>query len=490
MQPWPKCPIIYEINAWVWLGELSERYGSAVTLGNIPGREWDSLASFRIDAVWFMGVWERSPEGIRIANADESLLSDFRTTLPDFRTSDNIGSPYCVRRYAVDERLGGKAGLASAREELSKRGIRLILDFVPNQVAPDHAWVDQHPDYLMGGDTRDVEQNRTSFMEINGRVFACGRDTHLPPWLDVLQLNAFSRETREGAVETLKDIADQCDGVRCAMAALLLNDVFEGTWSDRAGPKPDGEYWAEVIAAVREGRGDFLFIAEGYGDLEWRLQQQGFDYCCDKLLYERMAHGSAESVKLHLTAEPAYQEKLVRFIENHHEPCAASTFTPEQEQAAAIVMGTLPGAKLLHEGQFEGRRIRLPVFLGRRPCEKPDRYLSEFYRKLLDSVNVPVFRSGRWQLCAQTGWPDNQSYRNIAAWCWQREEERYLTVVNLSCSPAQSRVQVPWPDIKGKHWQLLDVFAEDIYERDGDEMIDPGLYIELGPWEFHFLRFF
>jgi len=121
----------------------------------VPAREWDTIADFGFDAVWLMGVWERSPAGISIANENKNLLDDFRGALPDFRPDDNVGSPYCVRRYAVDQQLGGPEGLAIARRELSKRGMNLILDFVPNHVAPDHPWVAKNPEYFIRGTVVD-----------------------------------------------------------------------------------------------------------------------------------------------------------------------------------------------------------------------------------------------------------------------------------------------------------------------------------------------
>ena len=173
-------------------------------------------------------------------------------------------------------------------------------------------------------------------------------------------------------METLADIAGQSDGVRCDMAMLLVNHVFERTWGGRAGERPATDYWSEVIAATKHSNPDFLFVAEAYWDLEWELQQQGFDYCYDKRLYDRLEHDTAESVRLHLCADRAYQRRLVRFIENHDEPRASSVFSPEEERAAAVTMATIPGAKLFHEGQFEGRRVRVPVFLARRPAEPVD----------------------------------------------------------------------------------------------------------------------
>lgn len=488
MNTWTRYPIIYEINTWVWLRELGERHEAPITLATVPDGEWDAIASLKVDAVWFMGVWERSPAGIRIAMGNEGLLDDFRRALPDFTEEDNVGSPYCVRNYVVDPHLGGAEGLAIARRELARRGLRLILDFVPNHVAPDHPWVTEHPDYFIRGDYGDSVREPAAFLAVEGLVFACGRDPFFPAWPDVLQLNAFSEGLRTAVIETLSAIAGQCDGVRCDMAMLVMNDIFQRTWGDQAGGRPEGDYWPEVIGAVRAAHPGFLFMAEAYWDLEWELQQQGFDYCYDKKLYDRLEHGPAESVRLHLCADLPYQERLVRFIENHDEPRAAATFSPERERAAALLTTTLPGAVLLHEGQFEGRKVRLPVFLGRRPDEAPDMDLRAFYLNLLDTIAREGLRKGEWRLCGREGWPDNSSCLNLVAWCWTGETTRNLIVVNLSDWRSQARVQVPWDDVRGRTWRLTDLLTGDAWDRDGDEMAVQGLYIDLEPWRCNFFR--
>jgi glycosidase len=441
----------------------------------------------KVDAVWFMGVWERSPAGIAIANQNKGLLEDFRRALSDFRLEDNVGSPYCVRQYVVDEHLGGRKGLAVARRELAKRGIKLILDFVPNHVAPDHPWVSAHPEYFIQGDEEDLRREPTSFVAAEGRVFACGRDPYFPAWPDVLQLNAFQPGLKHAVIETLSDIAGQSDGVRCDMAMLLITAVFERTWGSRAGQRPATEYWQDVIRTVKGIHPDFLFMAEAYWDLEWDLQQQGFDYCYDKRLYDRLEHDTAESIRLHLCADLAYQGKLVRFIENHDEPRAHSVFSPRKERVAAVTIATITGARLFHEGQFEGRKIRLPVFLGRRPAEPVDPDVRDFYHTLLKADFFSGFRNGNWQLCERTGWPGNASFQHLVAWCRRSEEDRQLIVVNLSDSGAQGLVRLPWDELTGRNWQMTDLFTGQIYERNGSEMCNPGLYVELPPWGFHIL---
>ena len=485
MKAWPRHPVIYEINTWVWLGDLSRIYRRVVDLATVPEQEWDAIASHGFDAVWFMGVWERSPAGIEISMRNKGLLEDFRGALPDFSAEDNVGSPYCVRRYAVDEHLGGPEGLSDARNILLKHGVQLILDFVPNHVAPDHPWVVDHPEYFVQGSIDDARNNPASFVEAGGTVFARGRDPNFPAWPDVLQLNAFQPGLRQAVIGTVSEIAEQCDGIRCDMAMLMLNNVFERTWGDRAGAKSVADYWTTVIPTIKGRYQEFRFMAEAYWDLERELQQQGFDYCYDKKLYDRMQHGDAESVRLHLLADSSCQERMIRFIENHDEPRAAATFPPGKGRAAAVATLTLTGAKFLYEGQFDGLKVRLPVFLGRRPAEPIDQDLAAFYHNLLKTIHHDVFRNGQWRFCDRSGWPDNQSCRNILAWCWVKDEERVLIVVNFSDGNSQALVHVPWDELRGKKWRLADALSEEVYDRSGNKMRDSGLYVDLPPWGYH-----
>jgi len=146
----PAHPVIYEINTWVWLGELSRQYGRPIHLGVVPAREWDALADLGIDALWLMGVWERSPAGARIAMQNQGLVADFKGTLPDYSPADTIGSPYCVRRYIVDAHLGDL--------------IHAPLHDVRNMPAPcdscvnnSHCWGCRASAYHYGGDANGLD---------------------------------------------------------------------------------------------------------------------------------------------------------------------------------------------------------------------------------------------------------------------------------------------------------------------------------------------
>ena len=133
---WIKNPKIYEINTWPWLRSLSERYNSPITLENIPDEIFNRDIN-QFDAVWLMGVWERSPASKKIALERLDLQKEFHKALHELREDDVVGSPYSIYYYHVDKNIGGVDGLKKARKQLSDRGIRLLLDYVPNHVSID-----------------------------------------------------------------------------------------------------------------------------------------------------------------------------------------------------------------------------------------------------------------------------------------------------------------------------------------------------------------
>jgi hypothetical protein len=509
MTGWPSAPAIYEINAWPWLAGVSRRLGRPVTLADVPGEIWDEVAAPGsglgsnglglnglgsngpglngpgLDAVWLMGVWERSPAGVEIALANEGLQRSFRHALPDLAPEDVVGSPYCVRQYVVDERLGGPEGLAKARAELSARGLRLILDYVPNHVAPDHPATVEHPEWFILGSEQDRADDPAGWFTTHGRVIAHGRDPYFPPWPDVAQLNAYDPGLRAATVAALTEIGEQCDGVRVDMAMLVTNQIFGRTWGRWAGPAPAVEFWPWVFERVRAAHPGLVLIAEAYWDMEWALQRQGFDFCYDKRLYDRLAHGDAEAVRTHLSAGRDFQNRLLRFLENHDEPRAAATVPDDRARAAVTAIATLPGATLWHDGQFEGRRTHLPVFLGRYPDERPDPGLRDFYHRLLAATGP--LRQGEWGLLESYGWPDNPSHHRLIAWAWHTAVPHHVVAVNFSGQPAQGRLTLPWAELGGRAWRLTDLLDGRVFERDGDDLARNGLFVDLPPWGAHVL---
>ena len=254
-----------------------------------------------------------------------------------------------------------------------------MLDFVPNHTALDHSWVEDYPDYYVPGSQQDLARLPENYTRVQSRrgdrILAYGRDPYFPGWPDTLQLNYGNPATQEAMIGELVKVAERCDGVRCDMAMLLLPDVFERTWGIRAEP-----FWPKAIQRVREHSPDFCFLAEVYWDLEWTMQQQGFDYTYDKRLYDRLRDGHARMVREHFQAGYDFQNKLARFLENHDEPRAAATFSPRVHEAAAVITFLCPGLRFFHQGQFEGRKKRISPHLCRAPNEPVDEELQPLLR--------------------------------------------------------------------------------------------------------------
>jgi hypothetical protein len=190
-----------------------------------------------------------------------------------------------------------------------------------------------------------------------------------------------------------------------------------------------------------------------------------------------------EQVRGHLSGADAYQAGLVRFIENHDEPRAAASFPGDKARAAAVVALTQTGARIVHEGQMEGRTTRVPVFLARRPDETADAALQVFYGRLLAALGDGVVQNGRWQLAGTGGWAGNDTWRNLVAWGWHCERRR-LVVVNLGDAPASGHVSLAWDELRGRRWRLDDAATGESYQRSGDELHD-HLYVALDAWGWH-----
>ncbi len=368
----PAQPLVYEINTWAWLTALSRAYQRPVTLASIPAEVYDALAAWGFDAVWLMGVWERSPAGRNLTRRPQTL-EEYRQALPDLTPEDVVGSAYAIHRYVVDDYFGGPEALAQCRAELARRGLGLLLDYVPNHVAVDHPWLTTHPEAVVHGTAQHLAADPVTFFPgPRGEVVAHGRDPYFPAWNDTAQVNAFSAVGREVTRSTLDELANQCDGVRCDMAMLLLNRVFAGTWGMLAGPVPATEFWTEIILAIKTAHPDFLFVAEAYWGTEPELLALGFDYAYDKGFYDVLLAGNLEAVRQILRRPAELQARMLHFVENHDERRAVVAFGKQRSLAAAAVSLLIPGARLVYEGQLAGWRVKAPVQLARIPDEPTD----------------------------------------------------------------------------------------------------------------------
>ena len=491
---WPQKPVILELNTWPWLRAFGQRCGRPLSLATVPEETLDDLAETGIDLLWLMGVWTRSPGSRSIALG---FLPQYRKALPDITPADVIGSPYAVHAWQVAPELGGRTALAELRRRLRERGIGLLLDFVPNHVARDHAWLRSNPDWFIQGNECDLAGRPGDYFALEmpsgrRRIFAHGRDPWFPGWTDTAQLNAFHPGYRRAALELLFDLANQCDGLRCDMAMLLRNEVFANTWRGQLDESaaPDTEFWDALLPALRARHPRFRFIAEVYWGMEAEMLQLGFDYCYDKTLYDALLHSDGERLRALLQVPPEHQQRLLRFTENHDELRAADAFG-QRSRAAFALSATLPGALLLYDGQLSGRRIRLPVQLARQPEETPDSALEAFQHRLLRELRAAPFQRGSWRRFDVLPLHEHDaSHSALLVHGWAAPGDWRLVAVNPGETTARGRVPLrAWPEIAEGDWELEDLLDSARYSRAGAAMAHQGLGIVLPPQGAHLFRF-
>jgi hypothetical protein len=476
-------PSLLEINTRVWLRRLSQEAGRPVSLANVDDAALDDIARCGFDWVWLLSVWRTGAASRAVSRHNPAWQAEFRSALPDLTEDDVCGSGFAIAAYEIDDALGRKAGLAAFRARLAARGIRLMLDFVPNHTALDHPWVRSRPDFYVQGDERALAAAAGNYRRVDTeqgpRILAHGRDPNFPGWPDTLQLNYANAALQAAQIKELATIAAQCDGLRCDMAMLVLPEVFRRSWGLTPAP-----FWPTAIATVRQAHPGFTFLAEAYWDLEGELQQQGFDYCYDKRLYDRLRERDAGAIRAHLGVGLDYQDRLARFLENHDEPRAAAAFPGPQHRAAAIVTYFAPGLRFFHQGQREGARVKVPVHLCRAPAEACDADIAAFYGRLLAVLRTSDFRNGDWALIPlRPAWAGNPTAQDFISYAWQSAGGgRYVVVVNYADHQGQCHLRLPFADLAGRQFRLADMMGSEVYRREGNALADTGLYIDLGAW--------
>jgi len=379
---------------------------------------------------------------------------------------------------------------------LNEIGLKLILDFIPNHFSVGSQLLETNPEIFLNVPEYFWEEDKHTFFkhEKSGRIFAHGRDPFFPAWQDTVQVNYFNPEAREFMIKQLYKLSRLCDGVRCDMAMLALNNVFANTWgrvlSNQNIDKPDIEFWKIATEYIRDYRPGFIFIAEAYWDLEYNLQQLGFNYTYDKKLTDRLKSENVNEIRAHLNADYEYQIRSLRFLENHDEERTIISFGQNKSRAAAVIISTIMGMRFYNDGQFEGKRTKLPVQLGREPDEKPVDWIVEFYDQLLGITKEDVFHDGEWTMYFPIpAGPGDESYHNMLAWCWHLGSERRLVVVNYSGKTARCRIKLNLEEFHNE-FGLIDLLNDHRYIRNKSEAMTKGLFIELGPYNSHLFKFF
>ena len=471
--------LLHEINTRCWLRELSIAAGQPIDLARVPEAVVADWRRLGFTHIWLMGVWRTGPRSRAAFLHQPDTRRRLAEILPDWTEADVPGSPYAIAAYRVAEALGGEAGLAAFRAQLHRHDLRLVLDFVPNHTGLDHPWLEERPQLFVQGRPGSAESFLRETRE-GPRWLAHGKDPWFPAWIDTAQLDFRHAATRGAARETLRSVAARCDGVRCDMAMLVLNDIFAPTWKEHppARDETGEEFWAEAIRAVQAEQGaEFQFIAEAYWDLEARLQSLGFDFTYHKRVLDHLVAREPRALLETLAKhDHAFLSRSMHFLENHDEARIASRLSLAEHRAAALLTLALPGLPLLHEGQLGGARLHTPVQLARRPRETSSREIEAMYGALLAARRESLVGRGTLELRARE--------EGVVAIHWSGEGRAEVAVINLSALPQRTQIAMP-PRAAG--WKRFDRLAE---EAGVQAWPSPGpLTLDLVPHAAHWYQF-
>ncbi len=463
---------LYELNIRTWANERATELGRDATLDDLPDTWLEHLAEHGFTWLYLMGVWPTGERSRAASLADVALRQYLVSVLPGSTDADICGSPLAPAAYTCDGKLGGDDALERLRDRARSFGLALMLDFMPNHVGLDHPWLVEHPDWFVRGDDGCVVREPEAWVQVGGQVFAHGRDPFFAPWRGTVQLDYANPAVHDAMIALAADIAARCDGLRCDVAMLLLPDVFSGTWRRQCQP-----FWKRCLDEVRALHPGTLFMAEVYWNREYELQQAGFDFTYDKILYDRLLSGESESIKAHLRAGHDYQGHCVRFLENHEEQRAAARFpNADHHRGALFLTGMAPGMLLCHFGQEDGRALHSSLHTRRRPPEAGSDAHRRAYKDLLRLLGEPARQDGSWSLC------ESRSGGPLLGMLWTLQAHHsLLVVVNASWGHATGHLDLG--PLAGRDLQLQDVFGQTAAcAVEASVLQREGLRLELPPW--------
>jgi hypothetical protein len=397
LQWMPKVVLVAK-NVYVWLDQLSEQYGRALTrLDEVPDEELDTLAHRGFTGLWMIGLWERSRASQRIKQMRGN--------------PEAVASAYSLFDYQIAADLGGEEALQNLRARAWQRGIRLSSDMVPNHMGIDSKWVIEHPDWFISLDyspfpsysfngadlswdervgiqIEDHYYNNTDAAVVFKRVdrwtgsekyIYHGNDGTSMPWNDTAQLNFLKPEVREAVIQTILHVARNFPIIRFDAAMTLAKKHYQRLWFPEPGSggaipsraehgltreafnaAMPNEFWREVVDRVAAEVPDTLLLAEAFWLMEGYFvrtlgMHRVYNSAFMNMLRDEENANYRSVIKNTIEFDPEILKRYVNFMNNPDERTAVDQFGKGGKYfGICTMMATMPGLPMFGHGQVEG----------------------------------------------------------------------------------------------------------------------------------------
>ena len=537
----------------VWLFQLSEKYARTVsTLFDIPDEELDLLASWGINGLWLIGLWERSPASRQIKRMSGN--------------SEALASAYSIFDYRVAEDLGGPAGLEHLKQRLASRGMRLAADMVPNHMGLDSPWLSEHPGWFislprspfpvytfqgpdLSADHRfsiqieDHYYNRSDaavvfrhFDHASGRerYVYHGNDGTRMPWNDTAQLDYLNPELREAVINTILSVAGMVPIIRFDAAMTLTRKHYQRLWYPLPGTGGDipsraehglpaaefnrampREFWREVVDRVNVQAPGTLLLAEAFWLLEgYFVRSLGMHRVYNSAFMNFLKDEDNDKFRSMiaevLAFDPQILKRFVNFLSNPDEETAAAQFGKQDKYfGVCTLMVTLPGLPMFGHGQVEGLAEKFGMEYARPYWgEKPDQEVVSRHEReifpLLRRRELFAEVENFYLLDCRAG--SGEINQNVIAFCNRRGDEAFLVIYHNRYEHAAGAICQAVPRLDGKREDLSlaldlprgagrfiafrDLVSGLEYIREASDLAANGLWIELGAYQRHVFHCF
>lgn len=401
--------------AWIMQGNIYEvnvrQYTPEGTF-NAFAKHLDRLKAMGVQTIWFMPINPISKLDRKGSLGSYYAVSDYTTINPEFGTMDDF---------------------KKLVQSIHDKGMKVLIDWVPNHTGADHRWITQHPDFFVKDSS--------------------GKPAVAFDWNDTRQLNYKNPVLQDSMVRAMKYWIEDTDidGFRCDVA-----------WNVPAS------FWRKSILELKKMKNIFM-LAEGDSTY---LPKSGFDAVYPWHMFkmmEKVAKGEKSALALdsiNKENETFYPKNTIQmyFTSNHDENswnhADFGTFQGVIHEPFVVFTQTMKNSvPLIYSGQEEPV-LRALKFFDKDPITFKNFQREKFYKTLLN------LRKNNEALSANASFKKVSLGDDKAIYAYVREKGNKKVLIILNFSGIEQTVSIKDNTLTGKAHNVFKGKEEDLNSKE------------------------